>query len=397
MTYEEIIKKKMRNPRSKEEMNRRLELTKKMMWENDIDMVLAQNDNKYLGGFVRWLIDIPAVQAYPMTVMFEKDGSLTTITHGAPDQPLLPEWALRYPAQRLSSAYIRTLDYTKQWDSTLIVKKIKEKNIKRLGFIGDAMINHVIYDDIREQTDTELISITKEVDKIKGPKSKEEIEQGILATAQMQDEVMKYIAKILKPGMKEYELHAEVVKMLLEYGSEEQLVMVGSAPYNECASIQYEHYQNRTIEKGDAVTVMVETSGPGGYYCEIARPYIVDGKPCDDLVRLFEQSKIVQNRTAELLKPGMVAGQITTEINKLLKELNLPEDKRIFTHGQGYDLIEAPGFAEIDDTILQENMNIAVHPTYVTEHAFAFCCDNYLVTKNGGKRVSQFPQEIVII
>ena len=95
----------------------------------------------------------------------------------------------------------------------------------------------------------------------------------------MHDEVMEYITKILRPGMREYELQLMIIAKLLELGSEEQLVMIGSGPANVCAPIQYTHYQNRTIEKGDAVVIMVETSGCGGYYCEISRPYIVGGNP----------------------------------------------------------------------------------------------------------------------
>ena len=209
--------------------------------------------------------------------------------------------------------------------------------------------------------------------------------------------LLGYITEIIRPGMKEYELQLMIIAKLLELGSEEQLVMIGSGPADVCAPIQYTHYQNRTIEKGDAVVIMVETSGCGGYYCEISRPYIVGGKPSDELKRLFYQSKEVQNRTAQLLKPGMIAGQITDKINVVLDEMNLPREKRIFTHGQGYDLIESPGFAEIDETLLQENMNIAVHPTYATAKAFGFCCDNYLVTPEGGKRLETFPQEIIIV
>ena len=397
MNQEEILRAKIRNPRSREEIRRRVDLTLQAMKEEDVDLIIAQNDNKYLGGYVRWFLDIPAVQGYPMTVMLDKEGNMTSITHGAPDHPLLPEWALRYPVERLSSAYIRTLDYTNPWDAQLISAKINECGAKRIGLVGDALINHVICDHIRDNTTAEIINFTRQIDKIKSPKSREELEQGVMVSGRMHDEVMDYIAQILKPGMKEYELQLKVIAKLLELGSEEQLVMIGSGPANVCAPIQYTYYQNRTIEKGDAVVIMVETSGCGGYFCEISRPYIVGGKPSEELVRLFDQSKEVQRRTAQRLKPGMMAGSITDAVNVVLEEMDLPRERRIFTHGQGYDLIESPGFAEIDDTVLQENMNIAVHPTYVTEKAFGFCCDNYLVTAAGGVRVETFPQEIIML
>ena len=96
MNQEEILRAKIRNPRSREEIRRRVELTLQAMKEEDVDLIIAQNDNKYLGGYVRWFLDIPAVQGYPMTVMLDKEGNMTSITHGAPDHPLLPECCRRF-------------------------------------------------------------------------------------------------------------------------------------------------------------------------------------------------------------------------------------------------------------------------------------------------------------
>ena len=89
MERNEMIRAKMRNPRSVKEMERRWSLAQTAMKEAQLDMLLAQNDNQYIGGYVRWFIDVPAVQGYPMTVMFGADGDMTTITHGAPEMPLL--------------------------------------------------------------------------------------------------------------------------------------------------------------------------------------------------------------------------------------------------------------------------------------------------------------------
>lgn len=391
-----IITEKMRSPRTRGEMERRWALAKAQMEKAGLDMLLAQNDNQYLGGYVRWFIDVPAVQAYPMTVMFCADGDMTTITHGAPEFPLLPEWAMRGPTERLSSPYIRSLNYTDFYDAKLIADKIKARGVKRLGIVGRAQLNYALVSYVRENTSVEVVDATGLIDQVKGPKSAEELEC-VRASARMHDEVMAYIPQVLRPGMHEYELNAALAKKLIELGSEEQLLMIGSAPAGQCAGIQYTHYQKRVIEKGDVVTVMVECSGPGGYYCEMGRTYALDCAPGQGLVDLFAQSREVQHRTAELLIPGTPVRQITENVNMLLREMHLPEEHRIFTHGQGYDLIEAPGFALEDDYVLQENMCIAVHPTYVTPEGFGFCCDNYLVTASGATRLQQYPQEVIRI
>lgn len=388
------IRAKMRSPRSQAEMERRWELARGVMREAGLDLLLAQNDNQYIGGYVRWFIDVPAVQGYPMSVMFSADGEMTTITHGAPEMPLLPEWAMRCPTLRLSSPYVRSLNYTDHYDAGLIAEQVKKRNVKRLGLVGWAQINHVIVDRLREETGVELVDATRLIDKIKGPKSDEEM-ACIRRTAAMHDQVMDYAAQIIRPGLREYEIQAALVKRLMELGSEEQLIMIGSAPCGQCAGIQYTHYQNRMIQRGDELTVMIETSGMGGYYCEMGRSFAVGCQPSEELEHMFDQSRQVQHRTARLLRPGKRAGAVTDEVNALLKEMGLPEEHRIFTHGQGYDLIESPGFDLEDDFVLQENMNIAIHPTYVTPGAFGFCCDNFQITAEGGKRLEKFQQDVI--
>lgn len=390
----EIITQKMRFPRTRGEMERRWALARQVMEKAGLDMLLAQNDNQFLGGYVRWFLDVPAVQGYPMTVLFAADGGMTTITHGAPEFPLLPEWAMRGPTERLSSPYIRSLNYTDLYDAKLIAEKLAAKGVKRLGIVGRAELNHALVDYVRANTKVEIVDATRLIDAVKGPKSEEEL-VCVRASAAMHDEVMAYAAEILRPGMREYELNAALVKKLIELGSEEQLIMIGSAPAGQCAGIQYTHYQNRVIEKGDVLTVMVECSGPGGYYCEMGRSFALGCEPGSGLVELFAQSREVQRRTAAMLTPGMPVREVTAKVNEILKEMHLPEDRRIFTHGQGYDLIEAPGFALEDDFVLQANMCIAVHPTYVTPEGFGFCCDNYLVTDQGTSRLQKFPQEII--
>lgn len=391
-----VITEKMRSPRTKEEMERRWALVKKQMEKAGLDMCLAQNDNQFLGGYVRWLIDVPAVQGYPMTVMFYANGAMTTITHGAPEQPLLPDWSLRGPTERLSSPYVRSLNYTDYYDAKLVAEKIKSSGIERLGIVGRAQLNYTLISYIKETTGVEIIDATRLIDEIKGPKSAEELEC-IRSSARMHDEAMAYVAQMLRPDMREYELNAALTQKLIELGSEEQLLMIGSAPAGQCAGIQYAHYQNRMIEKGDVLTVMIECSGPGGYYCELGRSFVLGCEPGKELKDVFARSKEVQHRTAELLVPGIPAHEVTRKVNELLKKMNLPEEHRIFTHGQGYDLIEAPGFALEDDFVLQENMCIAIHPTYVEPKGFGFCCDNFLVTPAGAQRLQEYTQEVIRI
>jgi Xaa-Pro aminopeptidase len=61
----------------------------------------------------------------------------------------------------------------------------------------------------------------------------------------------------------------------------------------------------------------------------------------------------------------------------------LPPESRVYSHSQGYDLIERP-LIRADETMnLEKGMNMSVHPAYATGSMFTHICDNYLVEENG--------------
>ena len=79
------------------ELERRWKSTRSVMKEKGIDFLLMHNSADYLGGYVKWFIDLPAVHNFPVTVIFPREEEMTTIWHGsrAPREPNPPAWALR--------------------------------------------------------------------------------------------------------------------------------------------------------------------------------------------------------------------------------------------------------------------------------------------------------------
>ena len=64
---------------------------------------------------------------------------------------------MRGPTLRLSSPYVRSLNYTDGYDAKLIAEHVKRRGVKRLGLVGMAQINHVIVDYLRQETGAELV------------------------------------------------------------------------------------------------------------------------------------------------------------------------------------------------------------------------------------------------
>ena len=393
----DMFKERIRFPIPLTELQRRHDAVKAMMETQGLDMLLMSNDNQFLGGYVRYFTDIPAGNAYPMTVLFEKNGEITSISMGpvnAPN-PDPPDWAARVIHNRISLPYFRTLNYTNNYDADVIIDIIKKKNIKKLGLIGMGMLGYAMISMIKENTSVELINATPMLDKIKMVKSPAELEM-IQLSVKMHDESVDFVKSILRPGMYEYELRAELAKWLKIYGSEEQLLILRSSS-EKVTPITTQFYQNRQIQKGDYVNVLNESSGPGGFYCEIARTYVL-GEPSESAVKAYETSVELQKFVADMVKPGVPANTILSRYNERLKDMGIPPETRLFMHSQGYDLVEMPGFGEKDDTILCEGIFFALHPAIMMpDGQHAFTCEDFLIDAEGAKMQMKRKQEIVIV
>ncbi len=148
----------------------------------------------------------------------------------------------------------------------------------------------------------ELVDAADLIDPIKAIKSPEELEL-IKKAAAIQDAAMAAIPAILRPGKKEYEILSAVTHLLMDMGSEEQLLMVGSAPPGKSTGQRNDFFVNRTINAGDQFFLMIEVNGPGGFYAEMGRTFCL-GDPPKELVKVWEVAKEAQRRTVKRLKAG---------------------------------------------------------------------------------------------
>ncbi|MEW6668654.1 MAG: M24 family metallopeptidase [Thermodesulfobacteriota bacterium] len=378
------------------ELERRWRAVRSRMAEEKIDFLVMQNDNEWLGGYVKWFTDIPARNAQAHTVIFPVDEEMTTITHGGkpPGDLGPPAWTLRGVRKRLTAPYFQSVVYTTRYDAELAVGELKVKRKARIGILGIGGMSAAFYENLRKGlSEASFLDASDLVDPIKAIKSEEEI--GIIRkAAALQDEVMSYARTVVRPGRRDFEIVADVIHKATDLGSEEQLVIGGSGPVGRPVPMQKRHFQNRTVRDGDQFTLMVEVNGPGGMYAEIGRIFIL-GKVPAELHDAFEKAREIQAATLMLIKPGADPGEIWRSNNELLSRSGFLPETRAYAHGQGYDLVERPLIRDDEPMKLAARMNITVHPTVGSDRVWVWVCDNYLITDSGvSPCLHHCPQEI---
>ena len=385
----DAAKERIRVQISTRELQRRWKAVREAMKGEGIDLLIMQNTNQFLGGYVKWFSDVPAFYGYPTTLVFPREEDMTVINIGPKMDPgssltdlSSKGWAYRGVKNRFTAPYFPSLHYSKTYDAELVVDLLKPMKDCTIGFVALGHIPAAFHDFIRTNLPSaKFTDATDLVDNIKAVKSDEEIDL-IKQAAALQDTVFETAVKALEPGKRDFEIMALAQYTAQKLGSEQHLIMAGSAPMGVPCTMLKRFFMNREMREGDQFTLMLEVNGPGGFYAELSRNCVL-GKASDELLEACETAKEVQQVTLDLIKPGADPRELFAANNEFLRRKGLPEEKRLYAHGQGYDLVERPAIRDDESMKLAANMNITVHPIVATKTAFAWVCDNYLVTEKG--------------
>ena len=187
---------------SASELERRWKATREMMEERKLDYLVAQNQEDFLGGMLRWLTDFSAHHQFPSTVIFPVDEEMTVINTGGdpPAEQIPPPWAARGIKNRLGGVYFPTAQYTNTVEAELAISVLKEKRKPTIGLLERAFIPITFYEYlVKNLAEANFVDATEWVDEIKVLKSAEEIEL-IRETASLQDKAIETLEKRLSPG-----------------------------------------------------------------------------------------------------------------------------------------------------------------------------------------------------
>jgi Xaa-Pro aminopeptidase len=386
------------NPISDAELERRWKAARAMMRERGLDALLMQNNNDWLGGYVKWFTDFPAYNGYPRTVIFHADDAMTVVDMGPSGGTRSfggTHRIHRGVGDLLTTPAFTSIAYTDGYQGELALGELKRRGYKRIGILGPGAIPHRFVVQIEQGLagKTEVVDATEEIDAIKAIKSEEEMIL-VRRCAEMQDEIFARVAKKIKPGMRDNDVTALAQYEGRLLGSEQGLFLGSSAPLGEASNFVDRYLQGRVLKDGEHFSLLIENAGPGGMYTEIART-MVFGKASNEVIDGFETVKEAQVHTLSKIKPGVPARDIAAAHDAFMTARGFGAEKRLYAHGQGYDLVERPLIRADETMTIQAGMNLAVHPGYESPALFAVICDNYLVGNDGpGECLHKTPKQV---
>ena len=388
------------DPVSTPELDRRWSAARAYMQAAKVDALVVQGANGYAGtaGYYRWLTGMPSVNSYPHTAILPHDGLMTLVQQGdrGGEKTLdgtVPEF--RGVGRRLSTPSFPAIEYCSRYDAEIIAADIRNNGYRSVGLVGAFAMYHGFASRLRELlTGVRLVDATQALDDLKAVKSAEDI-AFIRQTAAMQDDVMGKVRSHIRPGMRDFEVTAYGQYLGQLGGSEAGYFLANSASPGKPTMLRHRPYQGRVIRAGDVLMYQAENTGPGGFFVHLGRIFVL-GKAPQELVDAFGAMVEAQHYTLGLLKPGASSREIFAQYNAYMRSRGLPEERRVYCHGQGYEIVERPLIRDDESMNIAANMNIGIHPSVSTERMFATVCDNFLVNADGTtERLHRTPQAIV--
>ena len=394
------LSERLNTPISTAELERRWSAVRAAMAREKIDVLVMQNNNDHMGGYVKYFTDLPATNGYPITIVFPRDDLMTLVSQGpfggVNDPTAHANGIHRGVKQWLTTPSFASCAYTASYDPELAAKALAPYAGGTIGLVGTYQMSFALVDHLQKGrfSNSRFVDASDLVDRIKVIKSAEEREL-VRRAALMQDGAMRAAFAAIEPGMRDRDIAAIAQCYSQRHGSENGIYLCASMPLGTPSKFSNRHLQNRVIQEGDQIALLVEDNGPGGMYTELGRSCVVGKVPQamkDELAFCIEARRM----TLDLLKPGTPCKDIWGAFNAFMRKNGRPQEARLYCHGQGYDLVERPLIRNDEPMVIAKDMNIVVHPTYIHGGYLNWLCDNYLIGGNGpGDRLHQFPEEVV--
>jgi Xaa-Pro aminopeptidase len=350
-----------------------------------LDALVVQNSSDWVGGYIRWFSNQPATNGYPTSLVFPLEGGMSLVEQGPFDGCKVAsqgDLAATGIARRLSTPSYPSVGYSGNYDADIVVSELKRLDARRIGFVAPASMYHSFG---RRLTDVlgqdSIVDATDFVDQIKAVKSDEE--RGLIAqVAEMQDEVMRQVSRVIRPGLTDFEVAAFAQYVGQQLGSEQGIFLCSSAPAGQAATFRPRSMQGRTIERGDVFSLLIENNGAGGFYTEMSRIFVL-GTASQELRDAHAAVLEAQRYALTLLKPGTPCSEIFARHNAYLSENSMAPERRLSMHGMGYDMVERPLIRSDENMRIEQNMAIVCHPGILNERMFVHNTEIYLIEAAG--------------
>jgi Xaa-Pro aminopeptidase len=344
----------------------RIKALRDSMSKNQLDGYLVSNETNIL-----YLIDAVGTSALWIP---------------AEGENLLSVYPVNYESAKASARNCQVTLVKRNEDSyKKLAAQIKQTKPKRIGF---DTLNAMSYLTVRKSLKGTRVKLSgKLVQDLRAVKEPAEL-AAMKKAAEITDEGVKTALETMKPGIREYELAAEMEHCMRKLGSEgtafDTIVASGARsafPHGGCT--------DKKIREGEFIVIDVGAKY-GNYRADITRTYMV-GKPTPKQKKMYDVVSEAQQKAFEKIRVGVRNRDVDAAARKVIEKAGFGQ---YFVHGLGHgvglDVHEAPTLnAESKERLKVGNVVTDEPGIYIVGYGGVRIEDTVLVSTNKPEKLTK--------
>lgn len=275
-----------------------------------------------------------------------------------------------------------------------IAKQVKEMKIEKLGFEQE-YVTFASYKAYESAVSAKLVPISGIIENLRLIKTPSEIKI-LKEAANVADWAFSHILDFIRPGITELDVSNELEFFMRKEGatssSFDTIVASGKR-----SALPHGVATDKVIETGDIITLDYGAYYKG-YVSDITRTVAV-GKPCEELIKIYDIVLEAQLRGMAGIKPGMTGKQADALTRDLIVEKGYGQYFGHSTgHGIGLEVHEGPALSLKSDLILQPGMTVTVEPgIYLPGVGGVRIEDDTIIMIDGNEALTHSTKELIIL
>lgn len=291
---------------------------------------------------------------------------------------------------------VKGFDITVNFSPPVKIKELVDaEGFKNIGFESTHLTVHQLAQLKESFPDAEFTGLADRIEKMTMVKEAGEIDK-IKKACGITNKVFEKLLGIIKPGMKEKDVSAEISYWHKLYGADKDSFdpivasgWRGALPHGAAS--------DKVIEAGEMVTLDF-----GCYYdgfaSDLTRTISV-GNPGDEMKKIYDTVLLAQTAAIDAAKEGVTTKELDSIARNIINNAGY-EGKfgHGLGHGLGIEVHEMPSVSQRMDISIPANVVVTIEPgIYIEGLGGVRIEDDIMITSGGCEVFNKSPKELIII
>lgn len=300
----------------------------------------------------------------------------------------------RYKDQ--SHAQVKGYEIIINYNNTEEIKNIFEKNaFKKVGFESGRLVFNTVEKMRKDYPGIEFVPLFEEIEKLTLQKTPEE-QAKLRKAAEITDKAFSRILEIIRPGMTELDVSAEITYAHKKLGalkdSFEPIVASGWR-----GALPHGIASDKVIQHGEMVTLDFGCVYEG--FCSDLTRTIAIGEPNEEMKKIYQIVFDAQKKALESAKAGMTSKQLDNVAREYIASKGFGENfGHGLGHGLGIDVHEMPSVSQRGEMMLVPESVVTIEPgIYIENLGGVRIEDDIILKENGCEIINKSRKELIIL